>query len=166
MVSASNVLRRKMATLVEDDLAKVGIRAHTTPTEFASMVDSVLHAGRYEAVLWGIAGGDTDPYTEMNVWPTTGGMHLWNLRLNGQSLANEPWEKEVDKLMQTILIEPSPKLRKAAYDRVQELVSSNVPVVFLVSPHVLAASRTTVGGFIPAMIEPVALWNCERWFRQ
>jgi hypothetical protein len=34
-----------------------------------------------------------------------------------------------------------------------------------VSPHVLAASRAGLGGFTPAVVEPVALWNCERWYR-
>jgi peptide/nickel transport system substrate-binding protein len=166
MVSASSAARRKMATLVEEDLAKVGIRAHATPTEFASMVNSVLHAGRYEAVLWGIASGDPDPSFDANVWMASGNLHMWNLHLKDQPApALEPWEAEIDRLMQTQMTLTSFKARKAAIDRVQDLVSANLPVVFLVSPHVLAASRASIGGFAPAIVEPVALWNCERWYR-
>ena len=166
MVSASNAARRKMATLVEEDLAKIGIRAHVTPTEFASMVDAVLHGGRYEAVLWGIAGGDPDPSSDANVWMASGNLHMWNLRLKDQPAPSlEPWEAEIDRLMQTQMTLVSFKARKAAIDRVQDLVSTNLPVVFLVSPHVLAASRAGIGGFAPAIVEPVALWNCERWYK-
>jgi peptide/nickel transport system substrate-binding protein len=166
MVSASNAARRKMATLVEEDLGKIGIRAHATPTEFAAMVDAVLHAGRYEAVLWGIAGGDPDPGSDANVWMASGNLHMWNLRLKDQPApALEPWEAEIDHLMQTQMTLIAAKARKAAIDRVQDLVSANLPVVFLVSPHVLSASRAGVGGFAPAVVEPVALWNCERLYR-
>ncbi len=166
MVSASNAARRKMATLVEDDLARIGIRAHATPTEFASMVDAVLHGGRYEAVLWGIAGGDPDPGSDANVWMASGNLHMWNLRLKGQPAPGlEPWEAEIDRLMQTQMTLTSFPARKTAIDRVQDLLSANLPVVFLVSPHVLAASRSNVGGFAPAIVEPVALWNCEHWYK-
>jgi peptide/nickel transport system substrate-binding protein len=166
MVSASNAARRKMATLVEEDLAKIGIRAHATPTEFASMVDAVLHGGRYEAVLWGIAPGDPDPSSDANVWMASGNLHMWNLRLKDQPAPSlEPWEAEIDHLMQQQMTLITVKSRKAAIDRLQELVSVNLPVVFLVSPHVLAASRAGLGGFTPAVVEPVALWNCERWYR-
>jgi peptide/nickel transport system substrate-binding protein len=164
MVSASSALRRKMATLVEEDLARVGIQAHATPTEFGSMVDAVLHAGRFEAVLWGLSA-EGDPYSEMNVWPTAGQTHLWNLRLKDQPAPeNEAWEREVDKLMAAQMSDISLKSRKATYDRVQELVSTNLPVVFLATPHVLSATRAEVGGFTPAVLEPVALWNCERLY--
>jgi peptide/nickel transport system substrate-binding protein len=166
MVSASNAARRKMAAIVEEDLAALGIRAHATPTEFAAMIDAVLHGGRYEAVLWGIAGGDPDPSSDANVWMASGNLHMWNLRLKDQPVpALEPWEAEIDRLMQTQMTLTSFKARKAAIDRVQDLLSANLPVVFLVSPHVLAASRSTVTGFAPAIVEPVALWNCERWSR-
>ncbi|SRR5579871_349866 len=167
MVSASNAARRKMATIVEEDLAAVGIRAHSTPTEFSSMVESVLHAGKYEAALWGVAGGDPDPSSDANVWEASGNLHMWNLRLKDQPAPKlEPWEAEVDRLVQAQATIASASDRRAAIDKVQELVSANLPVVFLVSPHVLAASRTAIGGFTPAIVEPVALWNCERWFRQ
>jgi ABC-type transport system substrate-binding protein len=56
------------------------------------------------------------------------------------------------------------KARKAAYDRVQQLVTGNLPVIFLVSPHVLAAGDRNLGNFEPAATDPVLLWNAERLF--
>jgi peptide/nickel transport system substrate-binding protein len=42
MVSASNQPRRKMATLVQEDLDRVGIRMRLVPMEFGVMMDAVL----------------------------------------------------------------------------------------------------------------------------
>ena len=54
------------------------------------------------------------------------------------------------------------KARKAAYDRVQQLVSANLPLVFLASPHVLAAGDRNLGNFEPSVMDPVLLWNADR----
>ena len=53
--------------------------------------------------------------------------------------------------------------RKAAYDRVQQLVAANLPMVFLASPHVLAAADRNLVNFEPAVTDPVLLWNAETW---
>jgi hypothetical protein len=37
-------------------------------------------------------------------------------------------------------------------------------VIFLVSPHVLAAGDRNLGNFEPAATDPVLLWNAERLF--
>ena len=58
------------------------------------------------------------------------------------------------------------RARKAAYDRVQQLVTANLPLVFLASPHVLAAGDRNLGNFEPAVIDPVLLWNADRLFWQ
>lgn len=167
MVSSSNQLRRRMAAMIQEDLAAVGIRAQTTPTEFGAMVDAVLHGGKFEAVLWGLASGDADPNSEMNVWTTGGAMHLWNLKGPGNagvSPAFESWEIEVDRLMREQMTATVPAKRKATYDQVQKLLSENLPVVFLVSPHVLAAGRAALGNLAPAIMDPLLLWNCDRLF--
>ena len=56
--------------------------------------------------------------------------------------------------------------RKTAYDKVQQLVTANLPVVFLASPHVLAAGDRDLGNFQPASTDPVLLWNADRLFWQ
>jgi len=165
MVSSSNQLRRKMAALVQEDLGRVGIQARLVPTEFGAMMNAVLQTRKFEAVLWGLVSGDADPNSEMNVWSSSGTLHLWNLKPAGgarQSL--EPWEEEVDRLMRLQMTATDFKKRKSAYDRVQQLVSDNLPLIFLVSPHVLAVANRNLGNAAPAVMEPVLLWNCDRLF--
>jgi peptide/nickel transport system substrate-binding protein len=166
MVSATNQARRKMATLIQEDLAQVGIRVRLQPTEFGVMTDAVLKTRKFDAALWGIVSGDADPNSEMNVWTTTGTLHVWNLKSSGGAQPNEPWEIEVDRLMTAQMTATSGAARKSAYDKVQQLVTANVPVVFLASPHVLAVGDRDLGNFQPAATDPVLLWNADRLFWQ
>jgi peptide/nickel transport system substrate-binding protein len=166
MVSASNQPRRKMATLIQDDLSQIGIDVRVQPTEFGVMVDAVLKTRKFDAALWGVASGDADPNADMNVWSSTGTLHVWNLA-SGSNAAPpqlEPWETEIDRLMTAQMTATTFAARKASYDRVQQLVSANLPVIFLASPHVLAAADRSLVNFEPASTDPVVLWNAERWF--
>jgi hypothetical protein len=47
---------------------------------------------------------------------------------------------------------------------VQELISQNVPVVFLVSPNILVGAKDRVGNFHPAILSNYTLWNAEEIF--
>lgn len=165
MVSASNQLLRKMATLIQEDLARLGIRAQATPTEFGAMLDAVLNTRKFQAALWRMASGDADPNSEMNVWAGRGSLHVWNLKgASGAPVVLEPWETEVDRLMRAQMTTLDRASRKAAYDRVQQLLSENLPLIFLVSPHILSAAHRGLGNWEPAVLEPTLLWNCDRFF--
>ena len=169
LVSSSNLLRRKMAILIQEDLLRIGIQAQATPTEFGAMVDAVLNTRKFQAAVWGLASGDADPNPEMNVWTSGGSLHVWNLKRGGGAdprLPLEAWETEIDRLMREQMTTTGTAARKAAYDRVQFLLSEHLPVIFLAGPHVLAAARRGLGNFQPAIIEPVLLWNCDRLFWQ
>jgi peptide/nickel transport system substrate-binding protein len=164
MVSASSQPRRKMATLIQDDLARVGIKVRLQPIEFGVMMDAVLKTRRFDAALWGLSSGDADPNSDMNVWTTGGSLHVWDRGASGPPRVKEPWEADVDRLMGAQMTATAFKARKAAYDRVQQLVTANLPVIFLVSPHVLAAGDRNLGNFEPAATDPVLLWNAERLY--
>jgi ABC-type transport system substrate-binding protein len=56
--------------------------------------------------------------------------------------------------------------RKRRYDRVQQLVAEYLPVLCLVSPHVLAGARTGLSNFSPVIMPPHTLWNAEELYWQ
>jgi peptide/nickel transport system substrate-binding protein len=161
MASASNLLRRKIATLIQDDLAGIGIRAQALPTEFGAMMDAVRNTRKFEAAVFGIGLGDADPNTEMGVWPSGGSLHFWDRPAPGATV--EPWQAEIDRQMRAQLTAVSFARRKAAYDRVQQLLAEHLPVIFLASPKLLTAAHRDLEGWTPSAIEPVLLWNCERF---
>jgi peptide/nickel transport system substrate-binding protein len=100
----------------------------------------------------------------MNVWLSSGATHVWHLHEQQPATA---WEAEIDRLMNQQLITVDPKKRKALYDRVQQVIAANVPVVFLATPDVLAGATKTLANFHPAVLDPYALWNVdELYFRR
>jgi peptide/nickel transport system substrate-binding protein len=97
----------------------------------------------------------------MNVWLSTGSNHLWNL---GASQPATAWEAEIDGLMRKQLSTLKIKERKRLYDRVQELVAENLPLICIVSPNILVGARNSVGNFQPAILDHYTLWNADELF--
>jgi peptide/nickel transport system substrate-binding protein len=162
-VAASNTERVQMATIVQDDLKQLGMKVQVASLEFRSLVDRVLNTRQFDAAVMGLGGGDADPNSEMNVWLSSGGMHLWN---PGQNQPATPWEAEIDRLMHAQMSAVRVKQRKQLYDRVQQVIGENIPMVFLASPHVVVAARKSVGNFTPAVMADCTLWNVAELFRR
>ena len=159
--SSSNAQRMKMATLVQDDLSHLGMSVHVVPLEFRAMLDRVFQSFDYDAAIMGLGGGDADPNPEMNVWLSNGSSHLWHL---GENQPATDWEREIDQLMQQQMVTLDYHKRKHFYDRVQQLISENVPFIFLATPDVLVGAKNHVGNFYPALLDPYTLWNADQLY--
>ena len=118
------------------------MRVNVVTLELRALLDRLLTTHDYEACVLGLGGGDADPNSEMNVWLSSGGTHLWN---PGQTQPATPWEAEIDTLMRRQLTTRDVALAKRLYDRVQELVAQNLPIISLVSPSVLVGATKGLG---------------------
>jgi peptide/nickel transport system substrate-binding protein len=161
LTSASNADRTKMATLIADDLKQLGIRAQVVPLEFRSVLDRVNQTKNYDACVLGLASFDADPNSDINVWLSSGGTHLWN---PSQAHPATSWEAEIDQLMEQQLVAKTFEERKKSYDRVQQILDENQPFIFLATPDILVGAKDNVGNFRPTVLEPYALWNVENLF--
>lgn len=161
LTSSSNADRTKMATLIQDDLKQLGMHVQVVPLEFRSLIDRVTQTKEYDACLLGLASFDADPNSDLNVWLSSGGTHLWN---PAQPHPATAWEAEIDRLMEQQLATPGYEQRKKLYDRVQEILTENQPMIFLASPDILAGAKNSVANFHPAILEPYALWNVEQLY--
>jgi len=161
ITSTSNAQRTKMATLIQDDLSKLGMNVHVVPLEFRALLARVFQTHDYEASIMALGGGDADPNPEMNVWLSSGGTHLWHL---GESTPATDWEARIDTLMQKQMVQLNYKERKRLYDQVQEIIAANAPFVFLATPNVLVAAKKTLGNFQPAILDPNILWNVDQLY--
>jgi peptide/nickel transport system substrate-binding protein len=159
--SSSNAQRMKMATLVQDDLAQVGIQVHVVPLEHRAVIDRVFQSFDYEAAIMALGGGDADPNPEMNVWLSSGTSHLWHM---GESQPATAWERELDQLMQQQMVTLDYPKRKKLFDRVQQVIAENVPFVFLATPNLLAGARREIGNFHPAVLDHYTLWNADELY--
>jgi peptide/nickel transport system substrate-binding protein len=161
LTNAANAARVQIATIIQDDLREIGIQAQVVPFENRALLDRVLKSHDYDAALMSLASGDADPTSEMNVWMSSGPTHLWRL---GASAPLGAWEKEIDDLMQRQLVARDGAARKRLYDRVQQLVAENLPMIPIVSPNVLVGARSGLGNFRPAILDPQVLWNVDELF--
>lgn len=161
VTAASNAARVKMATLIQSDLAELGIEVRIVPLEFRAMLARVLDSKDYDAAIFGVASPDADPNPEMNVWLSSGATHLWH---PAQTQPATAWEAEIDRLMRQQMVTTDYAARKRLYDRVQALVAEHLPILCLASPHVLVGASARLGNFRPAILEPTTLWNVDRLF--
>jgi len=161
MVAAGNAPRVSMATIIQEDLRALGMRIDIVPLEFRAMLDRVTQTFEYEAAVMGIASGDVDPTSDVNVWLSTGSTHLWHLHEPRPATA---WEAEIDRLIQEQLTSSQFKERKQLFDRVQELIADNLPIICLATPNILVGAKANLGNFRPAILEPYTLWNVEELF--
>jgi len=161
LTSSSNADRTKMATLLQEDLRQLGMRVQVVPLEFRSLLDRVTQTREYDACLLGLASFDADPNSDINVWLSSGGTHLWN---PSQSHPSTTWEAEIDRLMEQQLATAGYDQRKKLYDRVQEILAQNQPMIFLASPDILVGAKNSIANFHPAVLEPYVLWNVEQLY--
>lgn len=161
LTSSSNADRMKMATLIQEDLKQLGMQIQIVPLEFRSLLDRVMQTKEYDACILGLANFDTDPTPNMNVLVSNGSTHLWN---PSQAHPATPWEAEIDRLMEAQLSTTGYHTRKKLYDRVQEILFENEPMIFLASPDILVGAKNSIGNVRPAILEPYLLWNVEQLY--
>jgi peptide/nickel transport system substrate-binding protein len=161
IAATSSPERLRMATLIQDDLKRLGIAVRAIPLEFRALVDRVLNSREYDACILGLGGGDGDPNSEVNVWLSSGGSHLWN---PSQKQPSTPWEGQIDTLMRQQMTTLDHPQRKHLYDQVQQILAEQLPLIFLASPHVLVAARKDLGNFQPAPLDHYTLWNVEQLY--
>ncbi len=161
LTSSTNADRAKMATLIQDDLKQLGMRVQVVPLEFRSLLDRVTQTKEYDACVMGIASFDADPNSDINVWLSSGGTHLWNPSQDHPATA---WEAEIDRLISEQMTARTFAQRKKLYDRAQEILFENQPMIFLASPDILAGAKNSLANFQPAVLEPYVLWNVEQLY--
>jgi peptide/nickel transport system substrate-binding protein len=161
LTNSSNSERTQITTLLQNDLQQLGMNVHVVALDFRSMLDRIFHTFNYEAAVLGFGGGDVDPTPEMNVWMSDGSTHVWHL---GEKAPATPWEAELDRLMQQQLVTMNYAKRKKIYDRVQQIIADQLPLICLVSPDTLAAAKTDLANFQPSILPPYALWNVEQLY--
>jgi len=158
ITNAGSKIRAQMGAMVQQDWKKIGIRLNFTPLEFQSLIERITRTQQYEACLLGLTNVELDPSAGGNVWVSSSTHHAWN---PGQKTPATPWESEIDALMKAQATTMNPQIRKKAFDRVQEIISDEAPMLFLVNPSVLAAVSPAVRNAAPSPLPPHLYWNIE-----
>jgi len=156
--SAGNEDRARIATVIQEDLRKLGMDVTIATLEFRSLIDRVTNTRDFDACVLSLGGGDADPNSEMNVWLSSGATHLWNPMQKQPATA---WEAEIDHLMNAQSSTLRYSERRKLFDRVQRIEVEQAPIVNLVSPSVIVAAKPGLGNFRPSVLDHYTLWNAE-----
>ena len=164
ITNAGNRSRERIAAMLQQDLAALGIRLNIVTLDFPSLIERIGKSFQYESCLLGLINVDPDPSEQMNVWLSSSSNHQWN---PGQKTPGTAWEAEIDRLMRQQATAPDPARRKALFDRVQQLVSDQAPFLYLVNQDALVAVSRRVRNAAPAVLRPQVIWNVDRlWLEQ
>jgi peptide/nickel transport system substrate-binding protein len=162
LTNAGNAARQKMAAMIQQDLAGIGMQVTVVTLDFPALIERLMHKQDYEACLLGVANAEPDPSSMMNMWLSSSPNHQWN---PSEKTPATVWEAEIDKQMQQQASSPVQHDRKIAVDRVQQIVADQQPFIYLVYPNVLQAVSPQLRGVQPSILSPGLVWNIE-WIRR
>ena len=158
ITNAGNKYRERMATMIQEDLQKVGIHVNVVTLDFPSLIARMTQSFDYEAILLGLTNVGLDPSEQMNVWLSSSENHQWN---PSEKTPETAWEAEIDRLMRAQASSADAKKRKESFDRVQEIVVEQAPFIYLVNRNALSAVATAVQGASPVILVPQTYWNAD-----
>ena len=158
VTNTGNAARAKMATLLQQDLAALGMQVTVVTLDFPALIERLMHTQDYEACLLGLENVDPDPNAMMNVWLSSSPNHQWNPSEKTPATA---WEAEIDRAMELQASSPKIAERVQAVNRVQQIIVDQQPFIYLVYPNALVALSPQLSGAQPAVLEPRVFWNVE-----
>ncbi len=158
LTNEGNAARQKMATLIQQDLAALGIDVTVVTLDFPALIERLMHTQDYEACLLGLENVDPDPNAMMNLWLSSSPNHQWD---PSEKTPATLWEAEIDREMNLQASTRVDSERKRAVDRVQEIVADEQPFIYLVYPNVLVAISPRLQGVRPAVLAPSLVWNVQ-----
>ncbi len=161
IVPVENQSRVDMATVIQEDLAKLGIKLQPAPIEFQALTARWSQSYDYEAVLLGSGVSDPDPSSYTNLLQSASGNHQWHPK---QPKPATDWEARLDQLDAEQAHELDPARRKAIFREIQAIIAEQMPIVPIVARHIASAANTRVGNYRPGTILPYSLWNVEELF--
>ncbi len=158
VTNAGNRSREWMATMIQQDLRAIGITVNVVTLDFPSLIQRLTESFNYEAALLSFINSELDPDGQMNVWLSSSEEHQWNPK---QATPATSWEAEIDRLMRAQASSMDDRTRKKYFDRVQEIVAEQAPVLYLVNRNSLTAVSPLVEGARPVPLRPQTYWNVE-----
>ena len=156
ITNAGNKYRERMATMIQEDLQKIGIHVNVVTLDFPSLIERMTQTFDYEAILLGLTNVGLDPSEQMNVWLSSSENHQWN---PSEKTPETAWEAEIDRLMRAQASSADAKKRKESFDRVQEIAFEQAPFIYLVNRNALSAVSASVHGASPVILVPQTYWN-------
>lgn len=153
LTNQGNEQRILTATLIQSQLARLGIEVKIRTVEWAAFIREFVNPGKFDAIIlgWTITQ-DPDIF---QIWHSSqahdGGLNITRYR-----------NAQVDKILEMARATPERKKRAALYWRLQELLDRDQPYCFLYVPYSLPIVQSRFHGIKPALAG--IMYNFENWY--
>jgi len=153
LTNQGNDQRVKAATIIQSELAALGIKVDIRTVEWASFIKEFVEKGNFDALIlgWTITQ-DPDAY---DVWHSSravpGGLNFIDYK-----------NPEVDALLERGRHTVDQAKRKKIYDAFQQILHRDQPYLFLYAPYALPILSARIQNVVPA---PAGIsYNFTKWW--
>lgn len=154
--NAGNTEREAIGVMVKQDLEDLGMKVNFKPIEFNSLVNKLVSTYDWDMVIMGLTGSPLEPNGGKNVWLSDGRLHMFNQRNPQEGKAKIlPWEKELDYLYTQGALATKFEDRKKYYDKYQEIVYKEKPMIYIYSPIRIVALRNKFKNIYPSSLSGI-----------
>lgn len=161
IVPTESQARVQMATVIQQDLAKLGISMQVAPLEFGEFQRRTTQSFEYDAALLGTSVSEPDPSAYANFLRSSSPTHQWRPK---QPRPATEWEARVDDLLSAQAGESNPERRREAFNEIQRILAEQLPVIPIAARHLASASNKRVRNYRASALMPYSLWNAEELF--
>ena len=153
--NSGNLAREAIGVAIKQDLSKIGITVNFKPMEFNTLVNKLLGTLDWESVIMGFTGSPLDPHGGLNVWNSSGTLHLFNKKTEDTLQSVSDWELKLNDIFEKAALELDFEKRKRLYDEYQKIVYEQKPIIYLYSPLRITAIRTKFKNVYPTPLGDV-----------
>ncbi|MEI7452192.1 MAG: ABC transporter substrate-binding protein [Candidatus Falkowbacteria bacterium] len=127
----------KLANAVKNSWEALGVKVKINPVAVEDLQSNIIATRNFEAFIFGQAiGNDPDQYA---FWHSS---QIGNGGLNISEYKN----KDVDTLLEAGRLATSTDVRIAKYQKFQEIITNEIPMIFLYSPRYLYLQNKKING--------------------
>ena len=154
--NAGNTEREALGVMIKQDIEDLGIKVNFKPIEFNTLVNKLLNTYDYDMAIMGLTGSPLEPHGGKNVWYSSGPLHMFNQRPMGYDIDDRlEFEKELDDVFDKGSLKTDFASRKVYYDRYQEIIYQEKPLIYLYSPVRIVAVRKHLGNLYPTPLSGI-----------
>lgn len=155
LTNAGNTQREATGVSIKQDFEQLGIKVNFKAIEFNSLVNKIMNEANYDCVIMGLTSNINEPNGGYNVWNPYGSLHLFNKRTQNDLATSDKilsFENEILEIFKKGALELTFEKRKKYYDKYQEIVAKENPMLFLYSPLSIYAIRKKVKNVYPTKL--------------
>ncbi|MDR2576047.1 MAG: ABC transporter substrate-binding protein [Treponema sp.] len=125
--TADNNVTSDIASVIVDELGKIGIKVNIRATDFQKLVEQLTSTYDWQTIMIGL-GTNFFPTQGSNVWPSTGNLHFWHPL---QETPFTEWEARIDFLYNEGSYTIDKEKAFAIWDEYQRILLEQCPVIYL-----------------------------------